>query len=104
MARRKQDWGHIQTNAPGEQSGQAIMETISVTFHQFAMGDVDDVDIYVAQPIYEWQQTDKGRWVMKHAQDLRYYTMPDMSYFGHKIAIRGKLDPKLATEYFLRWR
>lgn len=76
---------------------------MKITFHTFSMGDVDDVDIFVAQPIWEWQQTDQGKWVMEHAQDLRYYTAPDLNTFGHKITICGNLEPKLATEYLLRW-
>ena len=75
-----------------------------VTFHSFGMGDVDDVDIYVAEPIYHWQQTDHGRWVMQHAQDLRYYTSPDPNTMGYRVTIRGEIEhgPQL-TEYFLRW-
>ena len=76
---------------------------MQITFHSFTMGDVDDVDIYVAQPIYEWQQTQQGKWVMANAQDLKYYTNPDASTFGYKITIRGSLEPIKATEYFLRW-
>lgn len=76
---------------------------MEITFHSFRMGDVDDVDIYAAQPIYEWQQTDQGQWVMEHAQDLRYYTSADPVTFGYKVSIRGSLDGKEATEYFLRW-
>ena len=76
---------------------------MKITFHSFSMGDVDDVDIYVAQPIDEWQQTDQGRWVIAHAQDLRYYTSTDPSTFGYRITIRGELEQKAATEYFLRW-
>lgn len=67
------------------------------------MGDVDDLEIYVAQPIWEWQQTPQGKWVMENATDLAYYTHPDPSTFGHRIAIRGELEEKKATEYFLRW-
>ena len=72
-------------------------------FHSFTMGDVDDIDIYVAQPIYEWQQTDHGKWVMENAQDLAYYTSPDHNTFGHRITIRGELEDKKATEYYLKW-
>lgn len=75
-----------------------------VTFHTFTMGDVEDVDIYVAQPIYEWQQTEKGRWVMEHASDLRYWTNTDLTTFGYKISITGHIEEKAATEYFLRWQ
>lgn len=76
---------------------------MKITFHDFGLGDVDDVEIYAAQPIYEWQQTEKGRWVMANAQDLAFYTQPDSSTFGYRVIIRGTLEPRLATEYFLRW-
>lgn len=77
---------------------------MQVTFHSFSMGDVDDVDIYVAEPIYHWQQTEQGRWVMSHAQDLRYHTFADPATFGYRVSIRGDIKPgPLLTEYFLRW-
>lgn len=75
----------------------------TLTFYSFTMGDVDDVEIYMAKPIADWQRTPQGQWVMKHAKDLRYYTSPDLSTFGHRITIRGEIDDKQATEFFLRW-
>lgn len=77
---------------------------MKVTFHSFGMGDVDDVDVYVAEPISRWQHTEQGRWVMEHARDLRYYIAPDMSTFGHLVTIRGEIDngPEL-TEYLLKY-
>lgn len=76
-----------------------------ITFHEFSMGDVDDVEIYAAQPIYEWQQTAQGKWAMEHAHDLRFYTSTDPSTFGYRIVIKGDIEPgpKL-TEYLLRWK
>ena len=76
---------------------------MKITFHSFSMGDVDDVDIYAAEPIYEWQQTEQGQWVMRHAKDLAYYTHADPNTFGYKITIRGELEGQSITEYFLRW-
>jgi len=76
---------------------------MKVTFHSFSMGDVDDPDVYAAQPIWEWQQTEQGQWVIAHAQDLRYYTGADLHNFGYRITIKGDLEPHLATEYFLKW-
>ena len=75
-----------------------------IEFHSFTMGDVDDVDIYVAEPIWRWQQTDAGRWVMEHAEDLRYYTRADHNTFGYRVSIRGRIDegPHL-TEYLLKY-
>jgi len=74
-----------------------------LALHQFRMGDVDDVEIYVAQPIYEWQQTPAGRWCMEHATNLHYLTGFDPTGFGYKITITGDLEDKLATEFLLRW-
>ena len=44
-----------------------------VCVHEIKMGDVEDPDIYVAAPIWEWQQTDAGRFVMEHAVDKPYW-------------------------------
>lgn len=75
-----------------------------VTFHVFTMGDVDDVDIFVAEPIYEWQQTEQGRWVMSHAKDLKYYTDADPNTMGYRVTIRGEIqEGPLLTEYLLKW-
>jgi len=74
-----------------------------LVLHSFRMGDVDDVEIYVAQPIHEWQQTEAGKWCMKHAQDLHYNTSLDPYSYGYKITIVGNLEDKLATEFLLRW-
>ena len=67
------------------------------------MGDVDDVDIYVAPPIFQWQQTEQGRWVMEHATNLEYHSQIDQTTWGTRIIITGDLEDIKATEYFLRW-
>ena len=74
-----------------------------LALHQFRMGDVDDVEIYVAQPIYEWQQTPQGRWCTEHAENLHYLTGFDPGGWGYRITITGDLEDKLATEFLLRW-
>lgn len=68
------------------------------------MGDVEDPDIYAAEPIWQWQQTAQGQWVMQHAHDLTYHTGADPHGYGYLISIRGAInDPKRITEYLLRW-
>jgi hypothetical protein len=74
-----------------------------IDFHSFGMGDVEDPELYAAQPLYEWQQTEKGQWVMKHCSDPRYIVRPDVNTFGHKITVYGEVEDKLATEYLLKW-
>lgn len=77
---------------------------MKVVFHSFTISDVEDVDIYIAQPIWEWQQTEQGQWVMQNAADLRYYTSADPSTFGYRVDIRGQIadGPKL-TAYLLKY-
>ncbi len=71
--------------------------------HSFTMGDVEDVDIYIAQPIHDWQQTPKGQWGMKHCKDPTYHTMPDYNSFGYRIWIRAYMTPKRYTEFALKF-
>jgi hypothetical protein len=74
-----------------------------ITFHTFGMGDVEDPELYAAQPLYEWQQTDQGQWVMEHCSDPQYIIRPDLNTFGHRIIVHGEVEDQLATEYLLRW-
>jgi hypothetical protein len=75
-----------------------------VIFHTFTMGDVDDVEIYAAQPLWEWQQTEQGKWVMEHCADPTYNIQPDGSTWGHRIIVSGMLNDRSAVEYYLRWK
>ena len=70
--------------------------------HEFTMGDVEDVDIYIAQPIYEWQQTPAGKWCMEKATEITYHTMFDHSAYGHRVVITGYLSGKQATFWALK--
>ena len=70
--------------------------------HEFTMGDVEDVDIYMAQPIYEWQQTPAGKWCMEKATEITYHTMFDHSAYGHRVVIIGYLSGKHATFWSLK--
>ncbi len=70
--------------------------------HKFTMGDVDDVEIYIAQPIYEWQQTDHGKWVMKNGRDPQYHINADPVAYGYQVVITAHITPKRWTEYVLR--
>lgn len=74
-----------------------------ITFHSFNIGDVEDVEVYAAQPIYEWLQTSAGRWVNQHCEDLTWYTQPDNMCIGYKVIIRGSLTDHEATEYYLKF-
>ena len=70
--------------------------------HEFKMGDVEDVEVYIAEPISQWQQTPHGKWCMEKATDLEYHTIIDYASYGHRIVITGWLSGKHATFWALK--
>jgi hypothetical protein len=70
--------------------------------HEFTMGDVEDVEIYMAQPIYECQQTPAGKFWMEKATELEYHTQMDYLTMGYRVVITGYLSGKNATFWALK--
>jgi len=67
------------------------------------MGDVDDVEVYAAQPISEWLQTENGKWVQERCEDLSWHTLANPDTYGYRVILRGSITDKHATEYYLRF-
>jgi hypothetical protein len=65
--------------------------------HTFNMADVEDPDLYVSAPIYEWQQTREGKFCMKNAADIKYHIYPDDYSMGYKVKITGYLKATHVT-------
>ena len=74
-----------------------------MTFHTFRMGDVEDPEIYAAQPIWEWQQTEQGQWVLSHCIDPKYAVEPDNMSWGYRVRLYGEVDDTDATFFQLKW-
>lgn len=74
------------------------------TVFECSIGDVEDPDIYAAQPMYEWQQTDAGKWVMENAAETpRYHIGADYNTYGYRCSIRASFAERQAVEYCLRF-
>ena len=81
-----------------------IEEIHQVTVYAFSVGDVEDPEIYAAQPIWDWQQTDAGKFVMEHAIETpSYHQQLDYNSFGYRYAIVAELESKKLSEFYLRW-
>ena len=75
-----------------------------VVVHHFPMGDVEDPDLYAAQPLYEWQQSEMGTWVMEHAAEPPFWTrQPDMASFGYRYYVVARLKEQDQTYFKLKW-
>lgn len=77
---------------------------MELVVHEFRMGDVEDPDLYAAEPIYKWQQTEAGKWIMENATEPpSWHRMHDMYNYGYQYQIRASLRPEDATWFLLKW-
>lgn len=70
--------------------------------HEFTMGNVEDLEIYAAWTMRQWQQTPAGKFCMEKATDIHWITVIDHNTLGHRIRIIGTLKDKYATFYALK--
>lgn len=77
---------------------------ITCTVHTFRLSDVDDVEIYAAEPIYKFEQSEKGKWVMQNALEPPYWCKHfEHHTYGHSYAIRAKFTEKDYTYFKLKF-
>jgi hypothetical protein len=85
------------------QISDSIEEVREVVVHEFSMGDVDDPDLYAADPMCRWQESEEGQWIMTHALETpSWHRIPDNLQYGYRYQIRAKLSGARLTEYILR--
>lgn len=83
--------------------GDRVEECKQVVVHEFTMGDVDDPDLYAAQPLHEWEKSEAGQWVMKNAADTPvWHRIAEPMTYGYKYRITAKLMGPALTEWLLR--
>jgi len=71
-------------------------KTIECLVHTIKMGDVEDPDLYVAHPIWEWQQTEEGQWIMKNSSPSPMWKRTfDQTSHGHLYKIHAYLNQKI---------
>jgi hypothetical protein len=64
-----------------------------VIVHTFRLSDVEDPEIYAAGPIWDWQQSAAGCWVMEHAVEKPYWTYrTDYHSYGYEFNIVARLS------------
>ena len=88
-----------------QKDGQEVVEEIhKVVVHQFFMGDVEDPDLYAGQPMYEWEKSEEGQFVMKNAIDApEWHRHLDHTVYGYRYTIIAELEKKKLSEFYLRF-
>lgn len=88
-----------------EQDGGEIVEEIhKVVVHRFLLSDVDDPDIYAAGPIFDWEKSEAGKFVMKNAiGQPEFHKQLDALSYGYRYAITAELEKKKLSEFLLKF-
>ena len=65
-----------------------MKDVIGHIVHTIKMGDVEDPDLMVADPIWHWQQTEAGKWVMENSVEQPMWNrFMDPTSYGHTYKI-----------------
>lgn len=87
--------------SPGASCQEAVEHQV---VHSFRLGDVDDPEIYAGQGLWEFEQSEKGRWVMAAAVETPIWAIaPDPAYYGYQVKIAARLYETDLTYFLLRW-
>lgn len=75
-----------------------------VKVHEFNMGDVEDPDLYAAEPLWQWQQSEAGKWVMEHAVEAPFWhRMVNPWNYGHTYYVIARLKEADQLYWKLKW-
>lgn len=81
-----------------------VHEIKTVVVHKFRTGDVEDPDLYAGEPLWKWQQSEMGKWVMERAVDTpEWHRQADPFNYGHEYAIVAKLKDIDYTWWQIKW-
>lgn len=81
-----------------------VVEISDLVVHSFNMGDVEDPDLYAAQPLLEWQESEAGTWVMEHAVEKPFWhRVVDPATYGHKYYVIARMRTTDQTFFKLRF-
>ena len=84
--------------------GDKAVRFRDICVHEIRMGDVEDPDLFVADPIWKWQESDAGKFIMEHAIEKPYWTrQADISSYGHVYRIMARLSEQHETFWTLKW-
>ena len=81
-----------------------VIEIHKVVVHKFDIVEVDEPDIYAAGPLFDWERSEAGQFVMKYAVDTpKWHKHMDPMFMGYRFLITAELESKKLSEYYLRF-
>jgi hypothetical protein len=78
---------------------------IETVVHTINMGDVEDPDLFVASPIYDWQQTEAGKFIMEKSNPAPiWFRNVSMNTYGVTYTIVASLEDADYTYWSLKYK
>jgi len=75
-----------------------------VCVHEFAVGDVEDPVMYAGEPLWSWQQSAAGAWIMENAEETPYWIKDlDPSTYMYRFRIMARLSEFNETFFRLKY-
>ena len=73
--------------------------------HTIYMGDVEDPDLFVAEPMYKWQIGEIGKWVMENAihNSVVWHRHIDNNTYVYQYIITAEFEDADATFFMLKY-
>jgi hypothetical protein len=81
-----------------------VHQVHKIVVHKFTLSDVEDPDLYAAEPILKWQNSDVGRWIMERSVEIpMWHRHHDVVTYGYQYAIVAWLKGPDYTYWQLKW-
>ena len=77
---------------------------MKIIVHKFNVGDVEDPVLYAGAPLYEWEHSDIGQWVLEHSAESPTWTQyVDPVNYGYQFVVTADLSEEDVTYFALKW-
>lgn len=81
-----------------------IEKVHKVCVHTIRVSDVEDPDLFAAEPLDEWIKSEKGRWIMKHSRKQPIWDKnTTIADYYHTYYIIAWLEEKDLTYWKLKY-
>ena len=75
-----------------------------VCVHTMNIADVEDPDLFMADPTRKWQQSEAGQFIMENSANKPYWIRHvDHNTWGHQYKIMARLSEQHETFWRLKW-
>lgn len=74
-----------------------------IIIKEFTIADSEDPWLYAAQPIWEWEQTEQGKWIMENSINPEFNVTVDHHTMGYRVNISASLSEQNITYFQLKW-